>query len=745
MFELRDYQREAVTSALRYFASDWDGGSLMVLPTGCHNKGTGIVMADASIRDVESVCVGDYVMGPDGQPRRVLSLCRGVGTMYRIIPRRGGKPFIVNGEHILSLLSTSEGKKAVCPSHQRGGEQQFITVSEYLTKSKSWKNLRKLHRAGELGFDSQNKLTVPPWILGVILGDGCMLNGVVNVTTPDPEIISGVRQFANDASLELRISEKGDNKAITLHIVKKDHRHNRTFRNPLYVALEAMYLTGKGSEDKFVPEVYKTSSVSARLEMLAGLLDTDGFHDGQGGYDFISKSERLSSDLTFIARSLGITANGSLAYKEAQTGVGGYYHRVYLSGDTHKIPCRVQRKQAPPRLQKKNSLVTGFSIEPIGDGDYYGFTLNGDHLYLTSDFFVHHNSGKSLVIASIAARLDEPTIVFQPTKEILEQNLGKLHSYGVDAAVYSASMNSKNIGNLTYATIGSVRNHMEFFKQFRNIIIDECHYVNAKGGMYQDFLSFIEANKVLGLTATPYRLVTDGYGGSILKFISRTRPRVFVRVIHVTQNADLFRRGYLAQLEYKQVGMFDSSRLRLNSTGADYDDRSVRRYYDDISFSDDLVEAVQQCIDAGRKSILVFTRFVEESESLVKALGGDAAIVTADTSKKERERIISQFRNGQIRVVSNVGILNVGFDFPELETIVIARPTMSLALYYQMIGRGVRPHPNKQSAWVLDLCDNFSKFGRVEDLYLIKSKPGMWFIESKGRQLTNVYYGERRI
>ena len=115
-------------------------------------------------------------------------------------------------------------------------------------------------------------------------------------------------------------------------------------------------------------------------------------------------------------------------------------------------------------------------------------------------------SGKSLIIADIAARLDGHTLVFQPSKEILEQNFKKLCSYGIlDCSIYSASFNSKEISRITFATIGSVKNHPELFTHFKNIIVDECHLVNPKEGMYKDFFDAVKC-KVLGLTATPYRL-----------------------------------------------------------------------------------------------------------------------------------------------------------------------------------------------------------------------------------------------
>ena len=101
-------------------------------------------------------------------------------------------------------------------------------------------------------------------------------------------------------------------------------------------------------------------------------------------------------------------------------------------------------------------------------------------------------SGKSLVIADIANRLDGHTLVFQPSKEILEQNFNKLCSYGIlDCSVYSASFNSKHISRITFATIGSVRNNPELFIHFKNIIVDECHLVNPKEGMYKTFFEVL--------------------------------------------------------------------------------------------------------------------------------------------------------------------------------------------------------------------------------------------------------------
>lgn len=348
-------------------------------------------------------------------------------------------------------------------------------------------------------------------------------------------------------------------------------------------------------------------------------------------------------------------------------------------------------------------------------------------------------AGKSLVIANIAYRLDAPVLIFQPSKEILEQNYEKLCSYGVmDVGIFSASFGRKEVRKITFATIGSVKSHKDYFRLFRYVIIDECHGVNAEAGMYKDFIETIQC-KVLGLTATPYRLYSSRFYGSMLRFITRTNPRIFNEVLYAVQVRTLLNRGYLAPMNYYQLNIVDTSRLKVNSTGADFTDASVRRYYREIKFNDSLENIIRRLLVAGRSSILVFTRFIDEANHIARTFSDCAAVVSSDTSKTDRENILRLFKNKQIKVVANVGVLTTGFDFPELATVVLARPTMSLALYYQMCGRAIRPFPEKVS-WIVDLCGNYKRFGRVDDLELRQTKPGIWAVFSGAKQLTNVYF-----
>jgi DNA repair protein RadD len=142
---------------------------------------------------------------------------------------------------------------------------------------------------------------------------------------------------------------------------------------------------------------------------------------------------------------------------------------------------------------------------------------------------------------------------------------------------------------------------------------------------------------------------------------------------------------------------------------------------------------------AKRKNLLVFCAMISEALEVAKGIPG-AVVVTSLTEPAVRDKILIQFKAGIIRCVINVGVLTVGFDYPELEAILIARSTMSLRLYYQIVGRAMRPHPDKVSAWIVDLGGNISFFGKIETMQIKENDKGLLSVWNNGRQLTNVTF-----
>lgn len=355
--------------------------------------------------------------------------------------------------------------------------------------------------------------------------------------------------------------------------------------------------------------------------------------------------------------------------------------------------------------------------------------------------------GKSWVLAEIAHNLNAPVLIFCPSMEITVQNYEKMEKVekGI-SSMYSASVGQKKISTITFATIGSVMNHIGDFDVFKYILIDECHYVKPHDGQYERFLHRRPDRKVVGVTATPFRLTQASDGSSVLEFITRTRHRIFDKVLYYCQITELLSKGYLAEMKYHDLTSIDLRNVRSNSTGSDYDDRSLIAEYERSGFYDKLAYTTLRALypksGIPRKGILVFTRFTKEAEELVRKLtnaGVKAAIVTGETPKKERERLTNDFRSGKIQVIANVGVYVVGFDYPELDTVIMARPTKSLAVWYQAVGRVLRPSKGK-NGMIIDLSGNYRRFGAVADLKIGLEKPGTerWAVFSKGRQLTNV-------
>ena len=353
--------------------------------------------------------------------------------------------------------------------------------------------------------------------------------------------------------------------------------------------------------------------------------------------------------------------------------------------------------------------------------------------------------GKALIIAETIARLGEPTLILQPNKEILVQNLGRYRLHGFEASAYSASVNEKIVNDVTFATIGSIVRKPELFKHFKYLLLDECHFVSSKSGMYSDFIKAIGETKVLGLTATPFRLSTSSFG-STLKFLTRTRPRIFSDVNYVIQTKTLFDQGFLCTPEYFDMRPyleFDRRKIMSNSTGAEFDDESLKAYMDSVSFTPFLVKTLTRLLEV-RKRIVTFVRFTAHAREIANYFGDDVQVVTAETPPKERDQLIADWRSGKIKMLVNVGILTVGVDVPELDTVVMARATKSLALWYQICGRALRIHPDKKTCYIVDLCDNLSYFGKIEDLHVGHDQKGLWEVTTtdlknpgKRRPLTN--------
>jgi DNA repair protein RadD len=347
--------------------------------------------------------------------------------------------------------------------------------------------------------------------------------------------------------------------------------------------------------------------------------------------------------------------------------------------------------------------------------------------------------GKSIVIAEIAHQLGEKLVVIQPSKELLEQNYNKFINLGGKASIYSAAMGEKEIGDVTYATIGSIVNIAHKFHTLgiNKVIIDECdRFPREPDGMLRRFLTAAKITHVLGLTATPLKLQTnmDEHFRPFSKLVMLTskskKGNYFKDIIHVAQIKEMCDLGFWSPLQYESYD-FDTGALVYNSTNAEFTDESIKRAYKQQDISGKIIKRISELPD--RKSILIAVPSIDEAKELSTRLPSCEAVFSG-MPDSDRDRIIDDFKNLRLRIVVQVTILSVGFDHPQLDCIITGRPTASLSWWYQFVGRVTRIHPDKENGLVIDFVGSVPKFGKVEDLYFEKEEP-LWKLYGEGQKL----------
>lgn len=353
--------------------------------------------------------------------------------------------------------------------------------------------------------------------------------------------------------------------------------------------------------------------------------------------------------------------------------------------------------------------------------------------------------GKSIMIAEIVNRIKIPTLILQPSKEILEQNYEKLVNIGVPKSmvqVCSASAGSWKIGQITLATIGTIYKHTDFCQHFKVVIVDEADCVpcdRADSQYLKFFAQLPPTTKIVGLTATPWRNQTFASMYEDPKVFCRPLTRIHCQggerewfgqwfwsggVIYNISIPYLQERGYLSKTNY-YMAETDWSFVRNVPGRVDFDMNGLERWCDIEANTSRFTQAVQWCKDNNYKTI-VFTPNIDMNfrlKNVIRSLGATVETMDSDhDSKKSREYKMKQFRRGDFQFLVNVGMVGRGVDVPSVDAVILARPTKSLSLYMQYVGRCIRIDPNNPDkiAQILDLSGNVERFGKVEDVALMK-------------------------
>ena len=371
--------------------------------------------------------------------------------------------------------------------------------------------------------------------------------------------------------------------------------------------------------------------------------------------------------------------------------------------------------------------------------------LDGNHLLVLPTA-----AGKSFLVSSMAHVINKPVLILQPTKEILQQNYEKLLKYvdSKDIGIYSASMNEKTIRMFTFATIQSVYKKADFFKHFDYFILDECHYLSPSNftGMFTSFINEINKLrkelmkrppiKIIGLTATPYRMETaykfDKESNKMIayttiKLINRMKGMFWKHLLYNINMQELMNKGFLCKLDYIDKTLIEHEDIPLNKSMSDF---NLEMYEKKISKKQEEIIKIINYAESISKGVLVFCSSVSQAE-ILSAKIKESVVVTAKTKAEERNSIVEKFKSGEIKTVFNMGVFVCGFDHPALDCIVLLRPTRSIGLLLQMLGRGVRISPGKKDCKIIDMTSTVKNIGRIETVKLEK-KDAWELISEKG-------------
>lgn len=648
MRKARDYQQFALDEIKRHFLNGIND-VMIVSPTGtgkCHGINTPILMFDGSIKMVQDVVVGDKLMGPDSKPRNVLSLARGREQMFDVVPHRG-ETFSCNESHILSLVATDTGKI------------ENISIRDYINKSKTFKHRHKLYRSS-IDFCKKSDPDVDPYLVGMYLANGHKDNTAM--TDPDDVVFDYVKKYCLEKNIKITSSFSrgayrmkfssrfGSGKDI--FNIKKSH----VFKDKRIILQEEL-----------------TASREFRLKLLAGLIDGDG-HNTNNTCEFITKHDSLRDGVLFLARSLGF---GATSRKKISTikskNFVGLYNRIFISGDLYKIPTLKTRKQFVKRKSDKNVLRAGFLLNKKNIDNYYGFEIDGDHLYLLGDFTVTHNTFIIETVMRQAAEKNRKTIFVVRGRNLVDQTFKIFTKNGIDCGVYMANhWANKPRALCQIASIDTIKSR-GLDDKFAIALWDEAHLITSDSD--KEVISKIGADYNIGFTATPWQAAS-------LEHIAKDDG--LIMPITTQQAID---RGFLSPAVYFGAQPPDMKGVR--KSGDDWNQGDIEQRMSVLQG-----DIVSFWLSNGeRRPTMFFGVNVKHSKDVCAAFnaaGVKAMHVDANVELNERARIIQLLESKEIEVICSVGTMTTGVDIPIVSCIILGRPTKSYNLIKQIVGRGNR-------------------------------------------------------
>jgi len=367
----------------------------------CFAYGTLVRMSDGTLKEIQEIKAGDLVLGSDGISKRtVIETHSGIDEMF-LVHQNKGIDYVVNSDHLLCLKQTRGKEKKFAINGFMSSEKRehrilpipenpniYQSVSSFFSSSKRYKRLFCGYKQNTIQLTG-GKLPIDPYYLGLWIGDGTTVRPY-EITNTDQEVLEYLRVFANKKGTRIKNIDR-----CTWNLIQ-----NKNIKE-----LSATFRVLGLCKKKHIPQCYKTSSLEQRLQLLAGMIDSDGYKTNRRTYVLTQKNKQVTQDFLEVARISGFFSNGireKIAKMKRADG-SMYQCRVYeveISSPSYIDICKfikIKRKKIYT-LGVREHGNTKIEVYPQGVGMYYGFTLKEHPEFLLEDGTVVHNSGKTWAI-----------------------------------------------------------------------------------------------------------------------------------------------------------------------------------------------------------------------------------------------------------------------------------------------------------------------------------------------------------
>ncbi len=341
------------------------------------------------------------------------------------------------------------------------------------------------------------------------------------------------------------------------------------------------------------------------------------------------------------------------------------------------------------------------------------------HFRATSDpavVVLPTGSGKSLVIAELARLARGRVLVLAHVRELVEQNHAKYQAYGLVADIFSAGLKRKEASRqVVFGSVQSVVRNLAQFNDasFTLLVIDECHRVSLEeDSSYRQVIDHLQRQnpqlKILGLTATPFRLGQGFiYHRHYHGMVRGGEESFFTDCVFEQPLRLMVKQGFLAAPRRLDMAIegYDFSALAPSSSGLFREEELNRVVAGSRATPGIIAQVVEQAADC--QGVMIFAATVAHAEEIMGYLPAEqSALITGATLSAERTALIDAFKARKLKYLVNVAVLTTGFDAPHVDLIAILRPTESVSLYQQIVGRGLRLSPGKEACLILDYAGN---------------------------------------